>query len=241
MSKYPQNQMVIDLSHWNSVQDWGAMRASGVIGVIHKFSQGTSNKDPAYQANKVNALSAGLLWGRYHFADMSAVQPQVVNFLTGWRPGELLALDWENVAGGAMALADAEAFVTSVFSMTGQVPVLYSGNVVKEALKGGPSKVLSGCRLWLAQYANQPVLPPGWDAAWLWQWTNNGTCGGIAGAVDLDSYMGSEAELRAAWTDVPSPAPVPVVETEMVTISVVVPKGSRVSVSSTGPVDVVTG
>lgn len=241
MTSYPKNQMVIDLSHWNSVQDWKAVRASGVVGVIHKFSQGTSNKDPAYQSNRANAIAANLLWGRYHFADASPVAQQVANFLTGWQAGELLALDWENTTDGTASLADAEAFVTAVFSQTGQVPVLYSGNVVKEALKAGPSTVLSGCRLWLAQYANQPVLPPGWNAAWLWQWTNNGTCGGISGAVDLDSYMGSEAELRAAWTDVPSiPAPPVVTETETVTVTITVPKGSRVVINTTGPVDGVT-
>ena len=242
MTAYPQNQMVIDCSHYNDVRDWAAVKASGVVGVIHKFSQGASYRDPAYQLHRMGAKAANLLWGRYHFADTSPVASQVSNFLDGWQKDELLAVDWESSENGTMTLDNMEALIGALRQQApGQIPMLYSSNAVKNALRARPSPILAACRLWLAQYANQPVLPPGWDAPWLWQWTNNGTCGGIVGAVDLDSYMGTEAELRATWIDTtPAPPAVPDVETETVTISIVVPKGARVSVSASGPVDGVT-
>jgi lysozyme len=197
-----QNSMVIDISHWNEVTDWHAIKASGVHGVVHKFSQGTGYRDPMYAAAREGCRKAGLLFGRYHFAEGSDVMSQVRNFLADLNDeNELLALDWEDNTNstGTMSLNQAVQFVTEVESQTGQLPVLYSGNTAKEAL-GSPNATLSRCRLWLAHYASQPVCPPGWDTPWLWQWTDKGKTPGIVGDVDQDAYAGTERQLRADWT-----------------------------------------
>jgi lysozyme len=195
------NNPVIDISHWNEVTDWNAIKASGVIGVIHKFSQGTGYRDPMFDAAREGCKKAGLLFGRYHFAEGSDVMAQVRNFLADFADGELLALDWEDNTSnstGTMSLSQAVTFVEEVHGLTGQIPVLYSGHVVKEAL-GAPNATLSKCRLWLAQYASQPECPPGWDKPWLWQWTDEGHVPGVAGNVDMDAFEGSEATLEAEW------------------------------------------
>jgi GH25 family lysozyme M1 (1,4-beta-N-acetylmuramidase) len=60
---------VVDISHHHGPNlDFQKAKAAGILGVIHKVTQGHSSIDPMYAANKKKALKAGLLWGAYHFA-----------------------------------------------------------------------------------------------------------------------------------------------------------------------------
>jgi lysozyme len=197
---YPKNQQVIDLSHWNTIENWQSVVDDDVVGVVHKYSQGASYHDPTYSTREAGALAVGLLFGRYHFGDGTDVQTQVTSFLTGWQEHELLALDWEtNTSGSTMTLAQAEEFVLEVEKRTGVVPVLYSGDVLKGWMKQKPSPVLKNCRLWLAHYADQPRVPDGWDVPWLWQWTDKGVVKGIKGDCDVDSFDGHGYVLLDTW------------------------------------------
>ena len=40
---------------------------TGIVGVIHKATQGTTYVDETYASRRVEALACGLLWGAYHF------------------------------------------------------------------------------------------------------------------------------------------------------------------------------
>lgn len=210
---------VIDISHWQDVTDWSAIRNSGVRAIFHKFSQGADYRDPRYAERRFAASGSGLLFGRYHFGTGENVAAQVGNLLEGWMEDEALALDWEDILDELghlkppeeqMSPEQAEQFVSFVFAQTGVWPVLYSGNRLKDSmLKGFKPKALLNCRLWLAQWGTLRVLPAGWDKAFLWQHSSTGTVPGITGLVDLDRYDGTEDELRAEWT--PSVAPVVIV------------------------------
>jgi lysozyme len=241
------NALVIDISHWNEVTDWHAIRRSGVLGVVHKFSQGTGYRDDKYDEARAGCKAAGLLFGRYHFAEGSDVFAQVRNFLAGASDDELLALDWEDNtnSAGTMSLAQAVQFVEEVTAQTGQIPALYSGNTAKEAL-GTPNPTLAQCRLWLAHYADQPKCPPGWTEPWLWQWTDKGSCPGIVGAVDQDAYAGTPDELRDQWTGKklggPDARPERPERERFDTISLQVPAGTKVTITTTGdPRDIELG
>jgi len=226
---------VLDLSHYNDVQDWQAVKAAGCIGVIHKFSQGSDYRDPTFAERGEAARDAGLLWGRYHFGDNSDVDDQVANFISGWRTDELLALDLESYGDSTMTLAQAKAFLRAVEDATGCRPVLYSGNLLKEYLGGAADLELAGYRLWLAQYAAAPDCPPGWAEPWLWQHTDSGDWPGINGDVDLDSFEGSAAQLTCQWIgDAVEPPNPP--ETA---ISVTIPAGAILTVFSSGPVQII--
>ncbi len=199
---------VIDCSHWNTVTDWRAVRASGVVGVMHKATQGGDYKDPTFKLREPSARLAGLLWGRYAFGDGSDVHAQVTNFLDGWSRDEALALDWEDNPASQMTISQAMSFVIEVEHRTGIVPALYAGNTVKEAVATGAYMgPLFRCPLWLAEWAAAPTLPTGWPALWLWQWTNKGTVPGITGDVDMNQFDGTEEELLASWAPTPA-APV---------------------------------
>jgi lysozyme len=94
--------VVIDLSHFNEVTSFSTVKSDGIVGVIHKATEGVRDVDPKYLARRGEALAAGLWWGAYHFAtgDDAAVQADV--FLTAVAPGptDLIVLDFEQNPAG---------------------------------------------------------------------------------------------------------------------------------------------
>ena len=67
---------VIDIYHGNVVHDFSALKAAGVVGVIHKCTQGAHYADPLYAARRKLATDAGLLWGAYAFNTGESVAAQ---------------------------------------------------------------------------------------------------------------------------------------------------------------------
>jgi lysozyme len=203
--------VVIDVSHYNGQHlDFAAAAGAAVAAVIHKTTQGTKYVDPMLGVNRPAIISAGLLFGAYHFGDGSDGGDQARFFLDTVQPlpGQLVGLDFEsNPAGSSMTIEEARAFVTEIHDSIGKWPVLYSGHDLKGALGGTADSVLSNCPLWLAQYGPSAVLPPGWSSWSLWQYTdgqigNPSPVTGI-GHCDRDRFVGNAvADLRAFWASV---------------------------------------
>ena len=104
---------VVDLSHHNGNVNLQQAKGDGIIGVIHKATQGQTGLDPMYQTNRTNAQNAGLLWGAYHFATGGDGVDQARHFLdvVGSFDNTLLVLDFEqNPSGSSMSLEDAQEF-----------------------------------------------------------------------------------------------------------------------------------
>jgi lysozyme len=199
---------VIDISHHNGKSlNFNSAKADGILGVIHKASQGTTSRDPMYKTNRKKVHDAGLMWGAYHFATGSDGVMQAVNFLdaVGDPQDVLMVLDLEpNPTGPSMNLIEAHGFVTHVFEQTGRYPGLYSGHTIKELLGSNKDPLLANCWLWLAQYGPTAVVPPNWPTWTMWQYTD-GAVGGDPKSVkgighcDRDRFNGSEANLRKLW------------------------------------------
>lgn len=198
---------IVDISHHNGSINFSKLKASGIIGVIQKATQGRSEVDPTYTTNKKKAVAAELLWGAYHFGTNSDGVQQAINFLNtvGDTSNTLIALDFEsNPTGSSMTLEEARAFVTHIKETTGRYPGLYSGNDIKQALGTKTDPLLSNCWFWLAQYGPTAVVPQNWKTWTLWQYTD-GAIGpdpkvipGV-GRLDRDLFNGSESDLRAFW------------------------------------------
>lgn len=198
---------VIDISHHNANIDFTKLKTAGILGVIHKATQGSTDSDPTYLAHRAAALQAGLLWGAYHFGTDSDGVQQAINFLkvVGDPAGTLLALDFEsNPTGPSMSLEEARAFITQIKTATGRYPGFYSGHDIKDALGSSTDSVLANCWFWLAQYGPTPVVPQNWKTWTLWQYTD-GALGpdpteipGL-GRYDRDLFNGSAEQLRAFW------------------------------------------
>ena len=200
---------VIDLSHHNLVKNIEMVRSEGILGVIHKATQGVSFKDGKYKNRKKWFKNEnGFLWGAYHFtSNIGSGKEQADFFLDVVSPekDDLLVLDYENYQGRIMSVKEAEKFVLRIFDVTGIWCGLYSGNDIKEKLRKVTDTILSKCWLWIAQYASKPKnIPPAWNKWTLWQYTD-----GIAGPLphtvtgigkcDRDIFNGDEEELIKFW------------------------------------------
>ncbi|HYY96489.1 MAG TPA: glycoside hydrolase family 25 protein [Pyrinomonadaceae bacterium] len=155
---------VIDLSHHNTVTSFQQAKDAGILGVIHKATQGKHFVDPLYDERRPTALAAGLLWGAYHFGTGGDPVGQADHFLDVVNPGptDLLALDFEpNPQGPTMTLAEAEAFVRRINDQTGHFPGLYSGeSFINEQLGDNTDTVLRNCFLWIAKFSpTHPCAP----------------------------------------------------------------------------------
>ena len=200
--------LVVDISHHNGNVDLNAAKAAGIVGVIHKATQGTSMMDNMYQQNRQKAQAAGLLWGAYHFGSLVDGAQQADFFLARANPDAqtLLVLDYEPNGNSTMTLDQARAFVSRVKEVTGRFPGFYSGSLIKQQLGGKPADpLLSQCFLWLAQYGPAPKnIPQTWNTWTFWQYTDGNlgpephSVNGI-GNCDRDQFNGSLQSLQALW------------------------------------------
>lgn len=226
----------IDISHYQTIpESLDEAAEAGILGVIHKMTEGSSYVDDKADNRRYLAQEAGLLWGLYHFVRAGDMAQQVDHFLSAAGPysdeDTLFVLDWE-VAD--VSLDDAIEFLDLLEQRTGRLPVLYSGHIVKDALAGGPDPRINKYPLWLCHYTTgTPVLPPGWDAYWAWQYTDQGSCPGVNSPVDLNAFDGTADQLRASWSGSdaepipPEPEPEP---DDDVVVTVVVPAGVTIKV-----------
>lgn len=199
--------VIVDLSHHNGIVDLAKAKAAGIVGVIHKATQGTSYADPMYQSNRTKAQAAGLFWGAYHFGVGADGVEQADHFLQVVQPGpqDLLVLDFEsNGQGPSMNLEEARAFVTHINETLGRFPGFYSGHDIKQALGTSTDPILTNCWFWLAQYGPTPVVPVNWATWTMWQYTDGGLgphphdVPGI-GRCDRDQFNGDMDALNRLW------------------------------------------
>lgn len=229
----------IDLSHHNVIpSSLVPARESGIVGVIHKLSEGKSYVDDKVEARWVLARDAGMLWGLYHFVRPGDMKQQADFFVDKAEElgvcddDTLWCLDWEDKG---VSLQQAIDFMKRVETLTFRPPVLYSGHVLKES--GLPNAEIAAYRLWLAQYSSKPTLPKGYESWWGWQYTDKGTVPGINYPVDLNAYDGTESELRHDWSGTgmaPAPEPEPEPAPDDVRIDISVPEGMVVHIRVNG-------
>lgn len=199
--------VVIDLSHFNNVTDFNVVKSDGIVGIIHKATEGTGEIDPKYLSCRSQALAAGLWWGAYHFATGDDAVAQAEHFLSIVNPGpnDLLVLDFEpNTTGSTMTLAGAEQFVTKIQSSTGRWPGLYSGSLIKELLGNNQNPTLANCWFWLSEYGSTAHVPANWSTWTMWQYTDGSfgpephSVNGV-GNCDRDQFNGDMAGLTRLW------------------------------------------
>ena len=198
---------VVDLSHFNNVESFDTVKASGIAGVIHKATQGTGYIDSQYAARKPLALQAGLMWGAYHFGTGDDGVQQAEHFLSVVQPGpnDLMVLDFENnPSGTTMSVQQAEQFIQTIQAQTGRLPGFYSSNYFVKQNNITSQSIISQCWFWLALYGNDPSVPPPFNIWTLWQYTDGNagpdphSVNGI-GNCDRDQFNGSLDNLKKLW------------------------------------------
>lgn len=199
---------IIDIHHQHNI-DFAAVKAAGIVAIIHKAAEGATFQDPKYRERRAIAKKMGFLWGAYHFSSGRKPIDQVKNFLETAEPedDDLIALDYEgSTSGPDMTLDQAIEFIQLVREKTKRLPVIYGGRLLRQNVAGRTDETLAQCPLWYARYRDEPVGLPThiWPAYTLWQYTNgkNGlepkTVTGI-GKCDRNKFQGTTVELIAQW------------------------------------------
>lgn len=191
--------------------DFRKVRKAGFLGVIHKATEGEHFVDPLYASRKPKAIAAGLMWAGYHFLRPGDVGNQVTAFLNVVRDGKEVSqftryvLDYED---DKCALWQAERWLELVETVTGQVPWLYGGGVLKDQLARIHRQGLGKFPLWLSEYGPVAKVPAPWEKFTLWQRSGDGIgpgvhdVPGIGKKEDINYFDGTDAELKQVWTGV---------------------------------------
>ena len=191
--------------------------ASGYKFAAVKATEGDYYVNPWAARDVASAKAAGLAVAPYHFAvpnaSGGAAQARFAAEYSGYKAGPRTlplmldieydpynATDHANECYGLTAAAMTawlSAFVTTVRTLTGQYPVIYTTADWWDACTGR-SAAFGADPLWIAAYGfASPPRPAGWGIWTYWQYTSGGTVAGVPGpqATDLDVFSFSAVGL----------------------------------------------
>jgi MYXO-CTERM domain-containing protein len=193
----------IDVSYYQDVIDWNAVAADGVSYAIIRVSHSLQFFDPQFEANLAGARAAGIHAGVYQYfepgEDPVAQADLLLDSLGPLQPGDLPPMiDVESTGGQSPAAINTaiHAWIDRVESTLGVKPVIYSGYYFWNDNVGS------------SDFGEYPLMLPwygvdcpggvnvGWDTWTIHQYCDCGSVAGISGAVDVDRFNGSLADLE---------------------------------------------
>ena len=192
----------IDVSKWNTVTDWNAVKNSGVNYVIIRCgyrgsSTGALVVDPKFEQYIQGATAAGLKVGVYFFSqavnNREAVEEasMVLELIEDYRISYPVYLDVESSGGRADSISVAtrteviKTFCETIQNAGYTAGVYANKNWLTNKIDASQ---LGRYKIWLAQYAAEPTYSGRYD---MWQYSEKGKVTGINGNVDLNiSYLG---------------------------------------------------
>jgi GH25 family lysozyme M1 (1,4-beta-N-acetylmuramidase) len=190
----------IDVSHWNRVDDWAAVRGNDIGFVSIKLTESTRFTDPAAAAHADGARAAGIHAGGYHFAQNTDLAGQVQHFAQrlaalGLTGPDALAPMLDMEAGSVRARANPfiADFIAGLRAATGVGRVLVYANLdwfrnVLRPVEWLDDDVL----LWIARYNGNPGNPGfAHPSLAVHQHTAQGHVPGIPGNVDRNATIGA--------------------------------------------------
>ncbi|MFL6116768.1 MAG: LysM peptidoglycan-binding domain-containing protein [Catenulispora sp.] len=207
----------IDVSHWNAITDWNAVRGNNISFCSFKLTEGTANTDTTSPGRIPAARAAGLAAGGYHFARPGDIAGQVARFADSLRSNGLLGgrslapmLDMEAAELRPGADGFVGDFIARLRAATGVRRVLVYANLDWYTHVLHPDQWADAdVFLWIARYNGNPGNP-GWTHRQLalHQHTSKGTVPGVAGDVDRNATVGAWS-LSNLTLDGSAPTPPP--------------------------------
>lgn len=193
----------VDVSSYQGEVDWTAMAAQGVEFAFCKATEGSGHVDPTFQQNWVNAQSAGVLVGAYHFFSYdSPGETQAENFIAqvpvtaGTLPPvvdiEFYGDKTQNPPTKEETWAILKPLLTMLEEHYGVKPILYATYRSYKLYLEGEAE---GYPLWITRPIFCPVDKP-WT---FWQYSHSARLEGYVGKeerIDLDVFRGSLEELK---------------------------------------------
>lgn len=223
-----QTDCVVDFSHaqgfTNHVEALTAAKASGVVMLIHKASQGSGFVDPMFAPRRAACAQIALLFSAYHFCDGSSPTAQAAHFLSvvGDASRTPLALDAEKNAS-QVTIPQVITMADVITQKVGRkLDWLYMGLSGPDGAGTGMTDAAMAqlyslvTDLWLPEYGSRPICPAPWTRWVMHQYTGDGINGsgyvaGVGRGLDRSYFAGTAADLQAYFARLVggTPAPVP--------------------------------
>ncbi|UFW91989.1 glycoside hydrolase family 25 protein (plasmid) [Bradyrhizobium barranii] len=231
----------IDISHHQGFPHFKDVRAAGVLGIIHKATEGTTFVDPNRVENCASALAAGLAVSTYFWLKPGDGRSQAQFYLETIhaKRGERVCIDYEEEGCVVETLHDAiQALLDADLDLRITV---YSGHLLKDELGHVCDSYLQDkTDLWLAEYRTESTID---DVSWasrtypcwtLHQYSETGEVPGIDDScVDFNRFNGSSDEFLT-WimpTGEEPPVRGPEPERTVVKIGITAPPDVKVEVT----------
>lgn len=187
-----------DLYHYDDVNSWSEMKASGIEFAIMKASEGMGS-DPKFAEYFNGAKAAGIIVSGYHFYNTKSDQKsQAQHFWdrlksVGLEKTDISPIfDFEKSSGdfSSSDAANARVFMEEIARLSGRLPMIYLSDSTVSAI-GNPSW-LKAYPLWVARYGAEPKSKP-----WVfWQFSESSSIPGLGNKGDKNKFMGSVADLK---------------------------------------------
>ena len=192
----------VDVSVYQGTISWPSVKAAGIDFAIARISDGSA-LDTDFATNWSGMKSAGVIRGAYQYFEPGQdpmTQANIVISAVGMLgAGDLpVTADMETTGGQSAATiaANLQTWATAVHAGTGKVPMIYTAVGYWNSSVGSTS--FASDPLWVANWGvTCPDLPSGWSNWVFWQYSDTGSVSGISGAVDLDEYNGTVAQLQS--------------------------------------------
>jgi GH25 family lysozyme M1 (1,4-beta-N-acetylmuramidase) len=201
---------------------WSKVATAGYRYVAVKGTEGDYYVNPWASTDMAEAKAAGLDVTPYHFAipniSSGKAQAEYAVEYSGYTPGPqtlplmldieydpYVSTDGTNECYGltpAQMRSWVSGFVTTVRSLTGSYPIIYTTANWWDTCTGN-STGFGADPMWVAAYGFQaPPMPAGWPSWTFWQYTSSGTVAGVdsAGTTDLDLFNPAEIGLIGPGT-----------------------------------------
>ena len=183
----------VDLSHWNGVIDFNALKKHGVSFAILKAGgdEGNFYRDSKYNHNYSLAKQAGVYVGAYYFVGRKFVNSSVgladakhfISLIKGKVFDLPVIVDIEVTPTSAKAGAtDAAIAFCRELEKNGFYAMIYASDISGFKNRLNLSR-LGSFDKWVARYGSQPVYTKDYG---IWQYSSKGTFNGHKGYFDLN-------------------------------------------------------
>ena len=191
----------VDLSVYNVVSDWDAVKADGIDFVMLRvgyrgYGTGAMKSDDSFRANYNAAKNAGLMVGAYFFSqaitEEEAVEEAVyaAELLEGCALDFPVAYDWELIFhdnDSRTSNVPVETLTDCCLAFCQNMEAFGYQTMIYQNKRTSLFKLdlprLKGIPFWLAEYGDGPTYIYDYD---MWQYSCTGEVDGIAGDVDLN-------------------------------------------------------
>ncbi len=197
----------IDVSRWQGIINWPIVKQHVDFAMIKiGGSDDGFYQDGQAVRNALEARSCGLPIGFYVYLGGASATSDEINHIKnlisnigGLRPGECLALDWEERNSNEVQYV--YEIAKGLIDAGINPPLIYMS--LSRVTGNDWSRIVAlNCGLWVAAWGNNDAIPdrtPGsdeWPFWAMWQYSSTGTVAGISGRVDLDFFQGTIDEFK---------------------------------------------